>query len=343
MKILITGVAGLMGSRMADWIIENTPHKVVGIDNLSGGYKNNIHKKVKFYHFDLATDKSVSGTTYSSKEGQVNLKLIFKKERPDIVYHFAAYAAECLSPFIRKYNYSNNLLSTANVINECIRHDVKRLVFTSSMAVYGEANEPPFDESFERAPKDPYGVAKTGCECDIEIAGEQHGLDWCIIRPHNVYGIKQNIWDKYRNVLGIWMYRHMKKLPLLIYGDGKQKRAFSYVDDCLEPLWKAAIKPEASKQIINLGGTKEGSILEACQTLIKVINEPIKIEHMEPRHEVRRAWSTYQKSIDILDYKDNTTLEEGLSKMWEWAKYQPFKKQRKMEYEIDKELYSYWN
>jgi UDP-glucose 4-epimerase len=341
--ILITGIGGLMGSRMAHWILENTNHKVVGIDDLSGGYKSNIPERAKFYHFDLAKDQSVSGTTYTSKEGRVNLKLIFKKEKPDFVYHFAAYAAECLSPFIRKYNYSNNLLSTANVINECIRHDVKRLVFTSSMAVYGEANEPPFDESFERAPKDPYGVAKTGCECDIEIAGEQHGLDWCIIRPHNVYGIKQNIWDKYRNVLGIWMYRHMKKLPLLIYGDGKQKRAFSYVDDCLEPLWKAAIKPEASKQIINLGGTKEGSILEACQTLIKVINEPIKIEHMEPRHEVRRAWSTYQKSIDILDYKDNTTLEEGLSKMWEWAKYQPFKKQRKMEYEIDKELYSYWN
>ena len=342
MKILITGIAGLMGARMADWILENTDHKVVGIDDLSGGYASNINEDVKLYRFNLSADKAVAGLTYSTIGGPVNLKYIFEQEKPDIVYHFAAYAAECLSPFIRRYNYSNNLVSTANVVTECIRHKVKRLVFTSSMAVYGEANKPPFDESFIRMPKDPYGIAKAACEADIEIAGEQHGLDWCIIRPHNVYGIKQNIWDKYRNVLGIWMYRHMKKKPLLIYGTGNQKRAFSYIDDCLQPLWKAATKPEASKQIINLGGTKEVSILEACQTLIKVINEPIEVEHREPRHEVFEAWSTYQKSIDILDYKDNTTLEEGLSKMWEWAKYQPFKKQRNMKYEIKENIYSYW-
>ena len=137
MKRLITGVAGLMGSRMADWILENTPHKVVGIDNLSGGYRSNINKGVKFYHFDLAINKIVSGTTSSTKEGEVNLNLIFKKEKPDLVYHFAAYAAECLSPFIRTFNYSNNIVATANVVNECINSKVRRLVFTSSLAVCG--------------------------------------------------------------------------------------------------------------------------------------------------------------------------------------------------------------
>ena len=91
-KIMITGIAGLMGSRLADWILENTKHKVVGIDDLSGGYRSNINKKVKFYHFDLAKNRAVSGTTYSTTEGTYNLKLIFKKEKPDIVYHFAGAA-----------------------------------------------------------------------------------------------------------------------------------------------------------------------------------------------------------------------------------------------------------
>jgi UDP-glucose 4-epimerase len=342
MKILITGVAGLMGSRMADWIIENTPHKVVGIDNLSGGYKNNIHKKVKFYHFDLATDKSVSGTTYSSKEGQVNLKLIFKKERPDIVYHFAAYAAECLSPFIRRYNYSNNIVATSNIVNECINFDIKRLVFTSSMAVYGE-NEPPFAEEYTPAPKDCYGIAKYACEQDIQVAGEQHGLDWCIIRPHNVYGRKQNIWDKYRNVLGIWMYKKLNKQPLLVYGDGEQKRAFSYIDDCLKPLWRAGTKPWCSKEIINLGGTKEVSINDACDTLIKIFGGSQMIEHCEPRYEVKNAWSTFDKSVELLKYEDKTSLSQGLEDMWEWALQQDKRKRKEWKsFEVEAGLYDYW-
>ena len=143
--------------------------------------------------------------------------------------------------------------------------------------------------------------------------------------------------------MSIMLNRMLQGKQPIIYGDSEQKRCFSYIDDCLEPLWTAAVSPKASKQIINLGGTKEVSILEACQTLIKGINKPIEVEHREPRHEVFQAWSTYQKSIDILDYKDNTTLEEGLSKMWEWARYQPFKKQRNMKYEIDENIYSYWS
>ena len=113
--------------------------------------------------------------------------------------------------------------------------------------------------------------SKYGCEMDIQIAGEQHGLDWCIIRPHNVYGIKQNIWDKYRNVLGIWMFQYLNDEKLTIFGDGSQTRAFSYIDDSLEPLWNSAVKEEASKQIINLGGIKEVSIKDGCNTLIKIM------------------------------------------------------------------------
>ncbi|MES2087656.1 MAG: NAD-dependent epimerase/dehydratase family protein [Patescibacteria group bacterium] len=326
MKILITGIAGLLGSRLADWILENTEHTVVGIDNLSSGYLENVHKKATFYNLDLNDPK---------------LDEIFQKHKPDYVFHFAAYAAEGLSPFIRKYNYTNNLVATAGVVNNCIRHDVKRLVFTSSMAVYGKGN-PPFKETDEPNPIDPYGVAKHACERDIQIAGIQHNLDWCIIRPHNVYGIKQNIWDKYRNVLGIWMFQHLNGKPLTIFGDGEQTRAFSYIDDCLEPLWKAAIDPRASKQIINLGGTKEISINEASKILLEVMGGGT-IEHLEQRHEVKDAHPTWQKSVEILDYKDVTSLKEGLATMWQWAQKQPMREQFVWEkYEIEKGMYSFW-
>jgi len=237
MKILITGVAGLIGSRLADWIIENHPEvHIVGMDDLSGGYRENINPKVEFWQMNLVSHP---------------IENCFEVHKFDYVYHFAAYAAEALSPFIRSYNYQNNLVATARIINECIKHDVKRLIFTSTMAVYGHGNGDVFDESQIPCPIDPYGIAKYACEMDIKVAGEQHGLDWCIIRPHNVYGIKQNIWDKYRNVLGIWMYQYMNNQPMTIFGNGEQKRSFSFVDDCLEGLWKSSQLPECSKEIIN--------------------------------------------------------------------------------------------
>jgi len=259
----------------------------------------------------------------------------------EYVYHFAAYAAEGLSPFIRSFNYKNNLVATANVINNCINHDVKRLVFTSTMAVYGRGN-PPFDEDDRPNPIDPYGIAKYGCEMDIQVAGNQHGLDWCIIRPHNVYGKNQNIWDMYRNVLGIWMYQHMNDMPMTIFGDGKQTRSFSYIDDTLEPMWKCATLPRMSKEIVNLGGTSEISIKDACHTLIDVIGEGREI-YLEGRHEVKHAYPTYQKSVDLLDYEDKTSLKGGLTQMWEWAQEQPNRERFKWEnYEVEKQIYSYW-
>jgi UDP-glucose 4-epimerase len=327
MNVLITGVAGLLGSNLADFLIKKDIN-VVGIDDLSGGYIENVNDKVKFNKLNLITDVD-------------ELKNLFSNYKFDYVYHFAAYAAEGLSPFIRNYNYNNNLVSTANIVNCCINNNVKRLVFTSTMAVYGE-NKTPFDESYIPNPVDPYGVAKYACEMDIRVAGEQHGLDWCIIRPHNVYGKNQNIWDKYRNVLGIWMNLHLNNKPLSIYGDGEQTRAFSYINDSIEPLWNAAIFPEASKQIINLGGIYETSINSACDTLIKVMGGGTKI-YLEKRHEVKHAYSTYQKSIDILKFKHKTNLEEGLIDMWSWAIKQPKRSQFIWDkYEVEKGIYNYW-
>jgi UDP-glucose 4-epimerase len=329
MKVLITGVAGLLGSRLADWLIENQPKvEVIGVDDLSGGYIENVNPKVTFIEANLIN--------------RVTLEHTFEKYKPDYVFHFAAYAAEGLSPFIRNYNYQNNLVATANIINECIRHDVKRLVFTSTLAVYGHGYGGIFDETQIPKPIDPYGVAKYACEMDIQIAGEQHGLDWCIIRPHNVYGVKQNIWDKYRNVLGIWMYQHLNNEPMTIFGDGEQTRAFSYIDDSLEPLWKAAILPEASNQIINLGGIEEYSINQANKVLREVVGSN-NVVYKEARHEVKHSIPTFQKSIDILGFEHKTSLKEGLTAMWEWAQNQPMKERFVWpSYELDKGIYKFW-
>jgi len=328
MKILITGVAGLLGSRLSDYIIENHPEvHVVGIDDMSGGYRENVNSKVELWEMNL-----VNG----------NIQECFERHQFDYVYHFAAYAAEGLSPFIRSYNYQNNLVATSRIINECIRYDIKRLVFTSTLAVYGHGYGGIFDESQQQKPIDPYGVAKYGCEMDIQIAGEHHGLDWCIIRPHNVYGVKQNIWDKYRNVLGIWMYQHTINEPMTIFGDGTQTRAFSYIDDSIEPLWKASQDIRASKQIINLGGIKEYSINEANETLREVVGGG-EIKYFEGRHEVKHSIPTWQKSVDLLDFEHKTDLKEGLTKMWEWVNTQPIRERFVWpSYELDKGIYSFW-
>jgi len=187
MNILVTGSAGLIGSNFCHWLVKNTDHEVIGIDNLSGGYYENMptkHERFSFYNIDLLED----------------INSIFKTQDIDYVYQYASYAAEGLSPFIRTFNYKNNLVCTANIINMCIKYNVKRLVFTSSMAVYGR-NNPPFDESYTPNPIDPYGVAKYACEMDIKIAAEQHGLDYCIIRPHNIYGPRQNIMRTYDTII----------------------------------------------------------------------------------------------------------------------------------------------
>ena len=327
MKVLITGVAGLLGSRLADWIIENTDHHVIGVDDLSGGYMDNVHEEVEFHQFDISIENTFE-------------KLV-KSTKPNVVYHFAAYAAEGLSPFMRSFNYKNNLMSTTKVINACINYDIQRLVFTSTMAVYGKGN-PPFDENDQPSPIDPYGVAKYACEMDIQIAGEQHGLDWCIIRPHNVYGEKQNIWDRYRNVLGIWMYQHMKGKPMTIFGDGEQTRAFSYIGDCLEPLYKSGFTKESSKQIINLGSGIFYSIKQANDVFREVIAKGESI-YLEKRHEVKDAHPTWQKSVELLQYKDKTDLKTGLSHMWDWAQTQPNRNRKHWEvYEVEKKIYEFW-
>jgi len=330
MNILITGVSGLIGSKFSDWITKNYPDiNIYGIDNLSGGYKQNVNNKVHFYQYEL--------TDYEKVED------IFKKTSITYIFHFAAYAAEGLSPFIRIFNYTNNLLVTTNLVNMAIKYNIKRFIFTSSMATYGFGNnELPFTEETPQIPIDPYGVAKLACEKDIKIASEQHGLEYCIIRPHNVYGANQNIWDKYRNVLGIWMFQLLNNENITIYGDGEQTRAFSYIDDIMEPMWNAAILEKSKNTEINLGGTQEISLNKAAEVLLDIVGKGKKT-HLSGRHEVKHAYCSYQKSIDLLHFSMKTSLKEGLTKMWEWAQQQP-QRQRKewKKFELDKGIYDYW-
>lgn len=330
MQILITGVAGLIGSNFAEYVIKNHPNvKIIGIDDLSGGYIENVSSSIDFHRLNLQEYDSV--------------EKIFQKNKIDYIFHFAAYAAEGLSPFIRKFNYNNNLLVTTNLINMAIKYKIKRFIFTSSMAVYGH-QQVPFDEKNIPQPYDPYGIAKYACELDLKIAQQQHGLEYVIIRPHNVYGKKQNIWDKYRNVLGIWINQYLNNQPLTIFGDGEQTRAFTHIDDLVEPLWNCIILDSAKNQIINLGGIHSISLNKAKDILLEIIeNKDYKVEYLTERHEVKHAYSTYQKSVYILNFKHKTTLKDGLKEMFDWAKTQPKREIKKWEkYEIEDKIYDYW-
>lgn len=334
MRILITGVAGHLGGRFAQWLIDTygSEVKIFGIDDLSCGYAENMPKEVVWFCKPL-------GQIEPPFEDGTTLRGL---ENIDYVFHFAAYAAEGLSPFIRTYNYRNNLLATAQVVNFCIQHKVRRLVYTSSMAVYGDCDAP-FHEGEVCNPIDPYGNAKLAAERDIQIAGEQHGLDYCIIRPHNIYGPGQDIWTPYRNVFGIWMARLLRDEPMLVYGDGEQQRAFTYIDDVLRPLWIAATGPTASRKTINLGGCEPISIIGAAHTL-QSVTQGGKIDFAEARHEVQEAWCTTDRSESLLGYQDTMPLKDGLEKMWEWAKKEYFLRPGRPQplIEVEEGLYSYW-
>lgn len=326
-RVLITGVAGLLGSHMADYLLDKK-YEVYGLDNLSGGYIENVPDKVDLYCGDLGDQKWV--------------KSVFARIQPDCVYHFAAYAAEGLSPFIRNFNYSNNLLCSVNVINECIRNQVAKLIFTSSMAVYGKG-KPPFKESDQPAPEDPYGVSKYAVEMDLELACKQFGLSYSIVRPHNVIGTRQNIWDKYRNVIGIWIRKTLRSENITVFGDGEQKRAFSDIKFLLEPMER--LMSECNGQIFNLGADKEYTLNEVAQIVQKIANEfgyEPKVEHVEARHEVKYAYSDHSKSKDLLGFKDETVLEDTIREMFVWAMQQTDREVKQMDYEISNGMYQYW-
>ncbi len=330
-KVLITGVAGLIGSHFSKFLIDEG-FEVVGIDNLSGGYKDFIDKRLikngRFYKIDLLDTKA--------------LEKIFKKHNFDYVYHFAAYAAEGLSPFIRNFNYTNNLICSINVINCCIKFNIKKIIFTSSMAVYG-IGKPPFKESDTPKPEDPYGTAKYTVEMDLHQAYKQFGLKYSVIRPHNVIGINQNIWDKYRNVIGIWIRETLNGNNINVFGDGKQKRAFSDIKYLMRPFEKLMEMEDCD--VFNIGSSTEYQLIDVARIIKKIAKEfnyNPEIKYLEARHEVKHAYSNHTKAKKILGFKDNTNVESVIREMFEWAVKQPKRKIKPMKYEVDKNIYGFW-
>lgn len=300
---LVTGGAGFIGSHLVDELIKLN-YQVVVLDNLSGGFLRNINPKAIFI-----------------KGSITNLKLItqiFDKYKFNYVYHLAAYAAEGLSPFIRHFNYKNNLIGSVNLINASIKHKIKKFIFTSSIAVYG-TNQTPMIESLVPQPEDPYGISKYAVELDLKAAHNMFGLNYVVFRPHNVYGERQNHGDAYRNVLGIFINNIMLNKPLTIFGDGNQSRAFTYVKDIVPYIAQSATNKKASNQIINIGSDKPYTINEIAKIISKYYSQKIEIIHLPPRHEVYQAFSNQSKAKKIFQMAKETKMENALKNMIDYA------------------------
>jgi UDP-glucose 4-epimerase len=327
-NILITGGAGMIGSVLSRYFLSKE-YNVICLDNLSGGFIENIPNNVKFYLNDICDSNQINK--------------IFEIEKPDYVIHCAAYAAEILSPFIRKYNYENNLIGSINIINACINHNIKKLINFSSFATYGDGN-PPFKEGDQRSPKDPYGIAKLAIEMDLKEAYEHFGLNYSTILPHNVVSKYQNYWDKYRNAIAIWIRQASLGEDITIFGDGLQTRAFSDCKFLCDPIEK--LLTNYDDHFFNIGSDSPITIKSAAELVLSVGRKfgfnKSKIVFLEKRREVVHAFCDHQKAKDLLEFEDNTDLEKLIIEMYEYYIQFPNKKVEPMNYEIDKNMYSFW-
>ena len=326
---LVTGGAGFIGAHVTNHLL-HLKHKVIVLDDLSGGFEDNVNPNAIFI------------------KGSINdielITCLFDEYKFDYIYHLAAYAAEGLSHFIRHFNYTNNLLGSVNLINASVKHKVKCFVFTSSIAVYGTQN-PPMIETAAPAPEDPYGVAKYAVEMDLQAAHEIFGLNYIIFRPHNVYGSLQNIGDRYRNVIGIFMNQLLQGHALTVFGDGTQRRAFSAIADVAPHIANSVNVPKAYNELINVGGDIDYSVNELAETVMKVMGLRSNIRHLEARNEVVNAYADHQKAHDLFNInpKDLTNLEDGLREMAEWVRKAGSRKAAKFEnIEITEKLPSVW-
>ncbi|HTE26000.1 NAD-dependent epimerase/dehydratase family protein [Flavitalea sp.] len=303
-KSLVTGGAGFIGSHVVKHAL-SLGHEVVVLDDLSGGFEDHIPDGALFVHGSITDDKLVTE--------------LFEIHKFDFVYHLAAYAAEGLSHFIRRFNYNNNLVGSINLINESIKHKVKCFVFTSSIAVYGKG-QLPMTEEMTPIPEDPYGVSKYAVELDLRSAHEMFGLNYVIFRPHNVYGENQNIGDKYRNVIGIFMNQIMQGKSLTIFGDGTQTRAFSFIDDVAIPITNSVNIPRAYNQVFNIGADKPYPVNELAQVVCDEFGVEPNITYLKARNEVLHAYSDHTKAHGVFGSPTGIDLKQGITRMAEWAR-----------------------
>lgn len=324
---LVTGGAGFIGAHLARELLARG-HTVVVMDDLSGGFLRNVPASATFVQGSITDEGAVAG--------------LFKAHRFDYVFHLAAYAAEGLSHFIRRFNYTNNLLGSVNLLNQSVLAGVKRFVFTSSIAVYG-AGPLPLKEEHTPRPEDPYGVAKLAVEMDLHAAHEMFGIDYTVFRPHNVYGEYQHIGDRYRNVVGIFMNQIMAGTDLSVFGDGMQTRAFSYVADIIPAMVRCVEMDAAKNQVFNVGGDTPYTVKELAEAVVRIAGGKAKLNFLPARQEVLHAYSDHTKVSRVFGEQKPTSLEEGLRRMWTWAKaLGPQEPTRFAGIEVDRNVPEFW-
>lgn len=324
---LVTGGAGFIGSHVVDELLK-MGHSVVVIDDLSGGSKANVHADAQFIEGSISDEKLVNE--------------IFSKHQFDYVYHLAAYAAEGLSHFIRRFNYQNNLLGSINLINASVNFDVQCFVFASSIAVYGDADSPMSEETTP-SPLDPYGIAKYAVEMDLKNAHSLFGLNSIVFRPHNVYGSRQNIGDKYRNVAGIFMNQLLKDEELTIFGDGNQSRAFTHIQDVAPAIARSVEMNSTYNETFNIGSDDVYSVNELAKSVGEVMNQSPSIRYLEQREEVVHAFSDHSKFQTVFKTNAAISLKDGLSEMYSWVKLHGSKESPSFSnIEIEKNLPNSW-
>lgn len=303
---LVTGGAGFIGSHVVDELIK-MGHRVVVLDDLSGGKRSNVHPTAEFVEGSVLDHELVES--------------LFRRFSIDYVFHLAAYAAEGLSHFIRRFNYSNNLIGSVNVINSAVNSgSVKCFVFTSSIAVYG-ANQVPMNENLVPSPEDPYGIAKFAVERDLQQAHEMFRLPYIVFRPHNVYGERQNLGDRYRNVVGIFMNQAMRRQPFTVFGDGNQTRAFSYIDDVAPAIARSCERPAAYQHVYNIGGSVPCTVNELAEVVAEAMGVELEVQRLESRKEVVHAYCSHDRVCEVFgDLMEDVPLAAGISRMADWAK-----------------------
>jgi UDP-glucose 4-epimerase len=303
-KILVTGAAGFIGSHVAREC-ELLGFDVTGVDDLSGGFMDNVPPGIRFIQGSVADPAFV--------------KDLWRNNKFDYVYHLAAYAAEGLSHFIRRHNYQVNLIASVNLINEAVLNGVESFVFTSSIAVYGPGQTPMTEEMIPR-PEDPYGISKYAVELDLEAAHRMFGLNYVIFRPHNVYGEHQNIADKYRNVIGIFMNQVMQGKAMTIFGDGSQTRAFSHVADVAPIIAKSPLVDAATCKTFNIGADEPYSVLHLAQEIAAAFKVEPTVQFLPARQEVVHAYASHDLVREVFSPRAPVALREGIEKMADWVR-----------------------
>jgi UDP-glucose 4-epimerase len=305
-KVFISGVAGFLGSHLADAHTQKGD-QVVGCDNMIGGDLHNLPEGIQFEEEDC-------GNVEAMKPLLTDV---------DLVYHCGAIATEGLSVFspaiIAKHVYEN----TAGLLAAAASKNVKRFVYCSSMARYGQGKAP-FHEDQTPAPVDPYGIAKYAGELLVRNVSETHGMEHVIAVPHNIVGPRQKYDDPYRNVASIMINRMLQGKQPIIYGDGGQRRSFSFVQDCVDPLLEMGVQPGLSGEVINIGPDEESATInELAQLLAELLSFDLKPIYVPDRpREVRDATCSAEKARKLLGYKTKVSMRDGLVSMIEWIRAQ---------------------